>query len=138
MKKAHQKKHQQSVCSYSPQISWGRNLDSPSFSMSCSLLDSVFCRTITEECWVYPLEVQLVSDQFQTPHLRTIVNLESGKGWERNMKRERKSETKKTTLCWTRLPGRKTSQWSQKNIKDVWLKDVQTRAGCLVFCGSYW
>ena len=41
----------------------------------------------------------------------------------------------KTTLRWTRLPGRETSQGSQKNIKDFWLNDVQIPLGCL--CGSF-
>jgi hypothetical protein len=31
---------------------------------------------------------------FRTPHLRAIVNHETGQGWERNMKRVRESERK--------------------------------------------
>ena len=73
---------------------------------------------------------------FRPTHLKAIVNLETGKGWERNMKRERKSEREKnTTLRWTRLPGRETSQGSQKNIKEFWLNNVQIPLGC--FCGSF-
>jgi len=57
------------------------------------------------------LEINYLAPQVgrDAAHLKAIVNLEAGKGWERNMKRERKSERKKTTLRWTRLAAEKTS-----------------------------
>ena len=55
------------------------------------------------------LEISYLAPQVErdAAHLKAIVNLETGKGWERNMKRERKSERKKTTLRWTRLAAEK-------------------------------
>jgi hypothetical protein len=44
--------------------------------------------------------------------LKAIVNLETGKGWERNMKKERKSERKKNNSSLDRASCRKTSRIS--------------------------
>lgn len=71
------------------------------------------------------------------PHLRTIVNLESGKGWERNMKRERKSErTNQLFVGQGYLEGkqvngrRRTSRMSGlkmfKHVQGVWCSVVVT------------
>ena len=64
--------------------------------------DSASSCTITgrEGCWVHGCfgGSNWFQASFRPTHLKAIVNLETGKGWERNMKRERKSERGKTQL----------------------------------------
>ena len=60
--------------------------------------DSASSCTITgrEGCWVDSCfgGSNWFQASFRPTHLKAIVNLETGKGWERNMKKERQSERK--------------------------------------------